>query len=122
MSITEIRQWLRYEFTQDDLRAKAQELAQAVKDKEDAEHELETVRTQLKSRVTTADGVIALCSKNLREGYEMRNILCTQEIDLKKSIITITRKDTGEEVSRRNPTEEEKQYQLNLEKPEPAAS
>ena len=61
-----------------------------------------------------AEGKIKLNSEHIRSGYTMRQVQCTKVIDMKKGTVTVTRNDTGDIVLARNLTEEEKQFQLNL--------
>jgi len=108
-------QYLRCEFTDAELKEKGAELARAVNEKDTAESELKNVSTQIKHRISVADGKIRLNSEHIRSGYEMRNVECRKVFYMERDLVEVTRNDTGDVVSQRPLTEEERQFQLNLE-------
>ena len=95
------REYLKYTFTEEELREKAREMARSVAEAERAEDEGKSFKKQIDSRVAQAQAQIRICSENIRSGYEFRNIECDKVIDYRKGICTVVRLDTGEIVHER---------------------
>ncbi len=107
-----VNQYLKYEFSEGELREKAQEMARAVASKEQAEDKLKSIKTSINSDIAAADAKIRLCSEHLRSGYEFRNVECRKEINYTLGICQIIRLDTGEVVTSRAINHNESQMHL----------
>lgn len=77
-----------------------------------AEEELQSVKSQYKSRVDAATATRNDMAKRINNGYEFRQVDCVERWDYGSNIITVFRTDTYETVSRRTMSREEMQRKL----------
>jgi hypothetical protein len=107
-----VKEYLKYLFSEDEIKKLGNDLAQTYSQKLDAEGRLKSVSTQIKSEIAKLDMGMASDSERIRSGYEYRYIECEKEEDFTNGRITITRTDTGEMVTDRAMTSEERQKNL----------
>ncbi len=113
--ISSTKEYLKYVFSLEEKRELADKLALAVMNKDEAEASLKSAQTQIKSKIALHEAELVSFAEKLRSGFEMRNIECEVIKDFEHGIIMITRKDTGEIVTERKMTIEERQKKLPLE-------
>ena len=77
-----------------------------------AEEELQSVKSQYKSRVDAATATRNDMAKRINNGYEFRQVDCQERWNYGSNIITVFRTDTYETVSRRTMSREEMQRKL----------
>ena len=106
--------YLRYNFTEWELKEIADELAQAVLDKKGAEAELKNFKTEVTNHIAIAEGKIEANSEYIRSGYKMKNVDCETQYNYDTGMVTVVRVDTGEEIEARSMTEEERQIPMEL--------
>lgn len=109
------KQFLRYHFTEEDLRGLAADMVQAKTEIEEAEGRLTTTKKQIQAEIQEASAALDLATSKYRAGYEMRNIECREVHDFTDKTVRIYRNDSGELVRERPMTEEEQQRPLPLE-------
>jgi hypothetical protein len=97
-----IEEFLRYDFTEEETRQKAKDLALALQMKERAESEKKAVVKQFEERIETQASIVSRVSREIYAGWEMRNIKCSVEFHTPTpGAKRITRLDTGELVAER---------------------
>ena len=77
-----------------------------------AEEELQSVKSQYKSRIDGATATRTAMAKRINNGYEFRPVECVERWDYDSNVITVLRTDTYETVSRRTMSREEMQRKL----------
>ena len=92
-----VKEFLRYDFTESEMKAKASELSLALQRKERAEMDQKAAQAQFKERIEAQTNIISRVSREYQAGYEFRDIEChvefhTPTVGSKR----ITRIDTGE--------------------------
>jgi hypothetical protein len=73
------------------------------------------VAKSFKGRADEINGQISQQQLRVRNGYELRDVECEEFWDLEAGFVRITRLDTGEQVSERAMTAEERQGKLFVE-------
>jgi hypothetical protein len=115
-------EWLKYNFTEKELREFAKELARETALLAEAEEQKKAIVASFSEKVATAKTKLSILSRYINNGYDYRNVDCSVLMDSPKDgMKTVYRDDTGEEVKIAPMTPEEKQYVLTLasdEKPE----
>jgi hypothetical protein len=110
------QEYLKYQFTEPELKERATQLARECRELEDIENEKKQVMSDFKAKIDGHQAKISGLSNNINNGYEYRYIDCevvlNQPIDGEKQII---RKDTGELVKQEAMTPQELQEELPLE-------
>ncbi len=109
---TETIRFLKVLLTEDERRKLSDEMALAVMQKNEAESELKSAQTQIKSKIAAHDAVLISDAERLRSGFEMRNVACEVEKDFDHMILTITRLDTSEIIEDRKIRPEETQQSM----------
>ena len=107
--------WLRYDFTEAEKKEIAQNMADAVSERDLATDELKSVKKQYDSRISVSEEAIKSNAEKLRSGYETRKIDCTVDKNFDTNEVVVTRVDTGEIVERRTMSAEERQMLMDLE-------
>jgi hypothetical protein len=79
-----------------------------------AEEELQSVKSQYKSRIDAAAATRNDMAHRINNGYEFRQVECSERWDYGANVITVFRTDTWEVVSRRTMTRDETQRKLFL--------
>jgi multidrug resistance efflux pump len=77
-----------------------------------AEEELQSVKSQYKSRVDAATANRNDMAKRINNGYEFRQVECIEKWDYNSNVISVFRTDNYETVSRRTMTRDEMQRKL----------
>ena len=77
-----------------------------------AEEELQSVKSQYKFRIDAAAATRNDMAQRINNGYEFRQVECTERWDYGSNVITVFRTDTWETVSRRTITRDEMQRKL----------
>ncbi len=112
--VRKTKEWLRYVFTVDERRDLADQMAQAVMDRDKWQDALKTAQTQIKSEIARAEELVSQTANKLNAGFEMRNIDCKAVYDFDSNTVTITRLDNQEIARTRVMTAEERQEELEL--------
>ena len=71
-----VSEFLRYDFTEDELREKSKNLALAVQNKTQAQEEQKAAASQFKELIENADAKIGKLSRDINMGWEMRTVDC----------------------------------------------
>lgn len=109
---TEVNEYLKYQFSEKELKDLAMKMAQATIKANDAEEKKKAVMAGFKDEIEQQQLVSKRASRDINNGYEMRDIKCVKKIDYENGIVTITRLDTGEEVENREIRDSERQRKL----------
>lgn len=108
-------EWLKYEFSEDELKEFAKKLAYETRELMENEETKKSVMSDFKSKIESSKEKISKLSNLINNGYEYRNIDCEVQLNSPEDgQKTIIRKDTGEVVKSLSMTEEEKQEKLNF--------
>lgn len=92
-----VDEYLRYEFTQDELRERAKSLAMNVQRQTQSQEEQKAAQAQFKERLERFSSEIGKLSRDINNGWEMRNILCAVQYNSPaQGTKSIIRHDTGE--------------------------
>lgn len=92
-----VQEYLRYDFTEEELKEKSRELARALQLRERAESEQKAAQAQFKERIESQQNIISRLGREIYSGWEMRNIDCQVEFHTPAiASKRITRIDTGE--------------------------
>jgi len=117
MSGKQHTEYLRYNFTEEEIKAKSTQLAQANLQIEQLSDEKKQIMAGLNARVATAAATVALLSSHINTGYEFRNIDCTVTLNMPRTgMKSIYRKETGEFVRSEVMTGAELQERLDFER------
>ena len=81
LAANEVRRQLRYNYTPDERREKGQLLADTHIKLGSVNEELDRVKSEYKSRITTLENEIGLLSTQVSTGYEMREYVCAYKYD-----------------------------------------
>lgn len=76
------------------------------------ENELETLKSQFKSKIAAVETNIGREVCLVRDRFEYRNVTCERVIDYVIELVTETRLDTGEIINKRDLTESERQMEI----------
>ena len=110
---TKSREYLKYKFSDDELKELAQRIARGVQQKKSKEDEKKAVMAQFKSLIDSLAAEIGDDSQRLTNGYEMRNTECETAWHYpEEGRCTTFRCDTGEIVRQRKMNNEECQENL----------
>lgn len=94
-----IGEYLRYEFTEEEVRERSKKLALAVQSQTQAQEEQKAAVAQFKERIETCVSQIGRLSRDINMGWEMRTIDCRVDYHAPtQATKRITRIDTGEVV------------------------
>jgi hypothetical protein len=95
-------------------------MAEAVARINEAEAELKSFQTQIKSRIAADESTMVTCSEKIRTGYEFRRVECREEKDYDNEKVRYIRLDTYDTYRIRDMEASERQKDLPLEKEETA--
>ena len=108
-------QYLRCQFTEQEITDKAKDLACANRKRTQIEQQKREVDTQLKADIEVENSKIARLSEHISTGFEYRDVECRVDLDTpEEGQKRIVRLDTGEEVLVALMTDEDKQLALDL--------
>jgi len=89
---------LKCEFTDNELKKFASDMAQAIHKRDQAKDDLDSVKSQYQTIMKNAEAEMKDAGEKLRSGFEFRNIDCEYCEDHDHGFITVTRLDTHETV------------------------
>lgn len=87
---------LRCEFTDNELKKFASDMAQAIHKRDQAKDDLDSVKSQYTTIMKNAEAEMKDAGEKLRSGFEFRNIDCEYCEDHDHGLITVTRLDNFE--------------------------
>jgi len=90
------------------------QMAEAVARCNEAEADLKSFSTQIKSKIAAEEAIISSCSEKIRSGYEFRRVECEKEKDYEHGIVICRRLDTYDLIKSREMAPEERQKKLPL--------
>jgi hypothetical protein len=107
--------FLRYDFTEAELKQISMDMGQAVQRKAEAEESQKAAVAQFKEQIARAASEMQTAARKIVSGYEMRYIDCNVVLDWPSvGMAQIVRKDTGHVVKIRAMTPDELQAQLDF--------
>jgi hypothetical protein len=111
-------EYLRHDFSQEELLEKAQELAGLTREKGSTEDEKKSANSNFKAQIDKIDAQIRIVSNEISNGYRHQNVDCEIHFNFPNSgMKTIFRKDTGETVKVESMSADEMQLELELQTP-----
>ena len=111
-------EYLKYEFTEKELKDLARELARENTAMAESEEEKKSVVASFTERIADAKMKISKLSRYINNGYDYRNIECAVVMNSPRAgVKEVVRIDTGEIVKTINMTDTEKQESLPFEVP-----
>lgn len=115
---TTITEYLRHEFTQDERLQMGNDLAAAYNERERVEDEEAVVKARFKDRKATVEQKINQLSRELSAGFTMQNVECEIRYDDPNPFeVSIYRKDNGKHIKTRPMSDEERQAEIEFDKP-----
>lgn len=109
------KEFLKHDFTQDEILEKGTELARINAEKNGIENEKKAVTSSFKAKIDAKDAEIQELSNHINNGFEHRYVQCrVQYNDPNTGYKTIVRLDTGEIVRKESMTAEELQLKFEL--------
>lgn len=112
------KEFLKYEFTHEEIHAKGIELARISSEAQSIENERKAVAAEFKAKIDTKDAEIGVLGNHINNGYEYRYIQCTVILNQPNSgKKTIVRNDTNETVRVEDMTPDEMQSELEFDEP-----
>jgi len=106
-------EWLKYEFTEEELKDFSKRLAYETRELMENEEAKKSVMSDFKSKIESSKEKISKLSNQINNGYEYRNIDCEVILNEPEAgMKQIVRKDTGELVKTLTMNSEEKQENL----------
>lgn len=104
---------LRCDLTDDELIGIARKQSATFRDREQADQELTSIKSDFKARLERLESEVQLCTRKITDGFEMRNTDCeTRYDDPSKGMASVYRLDTGELVRTRKMDANELQMEL----------
>jgi len=100
--------------TREEILEQGERMAGAMRDANQAENELASVKKQFQSKIDTATCAANAAANLIRDKFEYRPVKCERILDYDKGTVSEMRMDTLEVFSRREMTEGEKQLRLKL--------
>lgn len=107
-----ITKYLKYEFTETEMKEMSANMARATIENRNAADELKAVQAQFKSRIESAKNQADELARKIDQGYEYRNTECRVERDFAAVKVRVYRTDTGEMIESRDMTAKERQLRL----------
>lgn len=103
---------LQVPLTQDEQLAAGKKLAEAVRTLVNVQAQAKSAASQFKAKIDEQQAKINGLQCLISDGYELRNVACTNIMDYTDVVVRVTRTDTGEIVEERKLTEDERQSTL----------
>lgn len=95
-----VTEFLRYEFSEEEIRERSKKLALSVQSQTQAQEEQKAAVSQFKERIESCVSQIGRLSREINSGWEMRTIECAVQFHSPNvGMKTIVRLDTGEIVN-----------------------
>ena len=110
-----IKKMLRVNLTTEERAELAERMAEHQADLQRLEDEKKQITKEFASRIELVQGNIRQESSTYLQGWELREVQCSEVTDRRAGFLTVVRLDTGEEVSRRKLTQEELELKLPME-------
>jgi hypothetical protein len=105
-------EYVKYQFTKDEIDEIAAELAQRTSELETAEDEKKAIMSDLKGRIDSLTATVRQAATKINNGYEMRNVKCEIVKDFKSGQIKHVRTDTGDIVRTKKMTDNDRQMEI----------
>lgn len=102
----------RYEFSEDEKKEIAMNMAIEVQKKNQLEEDKKETAAQYKEQITTCENRSRVKANQIEKGYELRPVECEIVFDYENSMIRWVRTDTGAEAKTKPMSEEQKQMKL----------
>lgn len=99
--------YAKYEFTNTELLALSQEMAQAASKKKGSEDQLKSVQSSIKADINAEDAIINRCAEKISNGYEMKPYTCSRRYQAERKIVEFVDTETGEVIQTRPMTKDE---------------
>ena len=110
-----VTEYLKYKFSEKELREKSEKLAQDCREKRETEEAKKQITSDLKAKIDAFDASISQISNHINSGYEFRYIECDVHLnDPDPGFKSIVRKDTFEVVKVEPMTAAELQEELDF--------
>lgn len=103
---------LRCDLDQAEILAAGQDLATALDDRDSLQADKESVMRDFKAREAALDALITRTQLMVRNKWVMRSVACKCVLNYAKDKFTVIRLDTGEVLTERPLTEDEKQMSM----------
>jgi len=115
--VKETTEWLRYDFSNDELLDKARELGRAGQEISCLESQLDSVKKDLNAKIAALEATRGMLGNHVTSGYEMRNLKCEIRYnDPEDKTKTVVRVDTGEVIRTAKMESHELQEEIDFEK------
>ena len=101
--------------TGDEIVERSREMAQLMSEIASDETDLKAVVQEFKSRIAGKEARLGTLARNVQNGFEFRNVPCTRHFDYARGLVEEFRSATGERISHRVMTDEERQQDLGFE-------
>lgn len=116
MALNAVVRELPYHYTQREHLREGQMLSEKLREKEQLEQQLATIKTDFKGRIDAIAAAAHVHAENVRRGYEFRSTECTAYFDTpRKGLKTIFRNDTGEIAAEEHMTPADRQMVMQWE-------
>ena len=108
----ECKKYLRYTFSEEELKSLGLEMAQALGKANEAEDRKKAAMAGYKDEIESYQLVARTSGRKVATGFEMRDIPCIKTTDYRKGEVVIIRNDTGEMVETRKIRDSDRQMDL----------
>lgn len=115
-----VKAMLKCVLTEEEKRLLADNLADKQAELENLENEKKAVSKDYSSRIELTQATISTASNTYRQGWEVREVECSEIMDHERGEVRWVRLDTMEIYKRRKMTQDELQYALPLDAPDTA--
>lgn len=106
------REYLKYKFSDDEVKEFSQEMASDLREKSKLEDDKKSIVKDFAAKISKLEASINENAGIINSGFEMRQIDCMSTYDYDDLVIRTHREDTGELVKERDMEESEKQMDL----------
>lgn len=103
---------LRVFLTEDEKRVLAERMAEKQAELETLEDEKKAITKEYGSKIDLVTGEIRLASNTYRQGWELRDVECSEVWDYPRGTVYVKRLDTGEIIKSRRMSQDEMQGSL----------
>jgi len=107
---------LRVDLTEDQVSKAAKAMAQKHGELIQLDKDLKAFKATIKGKTELCAAEINLAARLVRDTYDMLEVAVTRESNYTKGTVRIVRQDTGEIVTRRKMTADEKQQEMDFDK------
>ena len=105
-------EFVRHEFTEEEKKDIASEMARKVSELQALEDQKKAIMSEIKGQIDIAQANINQSATKLNNGYEIRSVRCEVKRDYDDKVVNYYRINTDELVKTRAMTNEEKQQKL----------